>query len=242
MTRARTAAQPKALEFKGRTLSLTRARILDPNLEAIERQLRDFARQMPAAVQGLPLVLDGSAPESLPRLLTLMRELGMQPIAAVDGALAEAARASGLPVLPPDVLDEAVSRPAAAPPPTQSAAPSPVRVVTALRRPARIVTEPVRSGQQVYAEDADLVLLKSVSAGAEVIADGCVHVYGRLSGRAIAGARGDAGARVFVRKHEAELLAVAGIYATAEQMSKDLSNRSTQAYLVDGQLKIERFE
>lgn len=241
MTRARTPTPPKALELKGRMLSLTRVRVLDPDADAIERQLREFARQMPAAVQGLPVVIDGAAPAALDRMLDLMRELGLQPIAAIQGPLAKAALSLGLPVLDPDVFDETPEAVSAVRPAPEPARPEP-QVLTAARKPARIVVEPVRSGQQIYADDADLVLLGTVSAGAEVIADGCVHAFGRLSGRAIAGARGDAQARIFVRRHEAELLAVAGIYATAEQMSKEFRNRSIQAYLVGGELKIEAFE
>ncbi|HVT34866.1 MAG TPA: septum site-determining protein MinC, partial [Nevskiaceae bacterium] len=97
-------------------------------------------------------------------------------------------------------------------------------------------------GQQIYAPDADLILTNTVNPGAEVIADGCVHVYGALRGRAIAGAKGDAQARVFCRRFEAELVAVAGVYAVAEQMQGDLKGKPVQAYLADGKLKIERLE
>ena len=114
--------------------------------------------------------------------------------------------------------------------------------MAAPRRSARVVMEPIRSGQQVYAESADLIVMNTVSPGAEVIADGCVHVYGALRGRAIAGARGDAEARVFCRRMEAELLAVAGIYAVADQMQGALKGQAVQALLVDGTLKIEKLE
>ncbi len=97
----------------------------------------------------------------------------------------------------------------------------------------------MRSGQQIYAEHGDLVLLNTVSPGAEVIADGCVHVYGKLSGRAIAGARGDESARIFCRKMEAELVAIAGIYAVSEQMKESPRGAAAMAYLEQGRLKIE---
>jgi septum site-determining protein MinC len=85
--------------------------------------------------------------------------------------------------------------------------------------------------------------MTTVSPGAEVIADGCVHVYGPLRGRAVAGARGDATARVFCRRMEAELLAVAGIYAVADQMQGALKGVAAQAYLSeDGKLKIDRLD
>ena len=104
------------------------------------------------------------------------------------------------------------------------------------------MSTPIRSGQQVYAEGSDLIVMTTVSPGAEVIADGCVHVYGTLRGRAIAGARGDKSARVFCRTMEAELIAVAGIYAVSEQVRGALRGQPVQAWLVEGKLNIEKLD
>jgi septum site-determining protein MinC len=82
--------------------------------------------------------------------------------------------------------------------------------------PAMVVDKPLRSGQRIYARGGDLVLLAAVSVGAEVIADGNIHVYAPLRGRAIAGARGDTTARIFSTCLEPQLVAIAGIYRTAE--------------------------
>jgi septum site-determining protein MinC len=238
-----------ALEFKGRVLSLTRVRVLDPSLTAIEAHLRNFAQQMPQAVEGLPVILESEFPIELAGVLKLMRDLGMQPLAAMEGALAGDARLCGLPVLPLDVVSEGRGAARAAeptvveapppPPPEPVAAPAPQ---LAVRRSTRIVTEPVRSGQQIYAEGADLIVTQLVSPGAEVISDGCIHVYGTLRGRALAGARGDTAARIFCRKMEADLLAVAGVYAVADQMQGALRGQAVQASLVQGKLKIERLD
>jgi len=84
-------------------------------------------------------------------------------------------------------------------------------------RPARIVDRPVRGGQQIYAKGGDLVVLATVNPGAEVLADGHVHVYAPLRGRALAGVRGDSGSRIFCQSFEAELVAVTGIYRTPEE-------------------------
>lgn len=234
-----------ALEFKGRMLSLTRVRILDADLAAIETQLTSFMRSLGEAGVGLPVVVDADQQLDLKPVLMLMRAAGLQPIAALDGALAFAARAAGLAVISMDLVSEAAARaaaepvaaaPAEAPPaPPDSGADTP-------RRPARVITDPIRSGQQIYAEGADLIVMSTVSPGAELIADGCVHVYGPLRGRAIAGARGDGQARVFCRKMEAELLAVAGIYAVADQMKGALRGQPVQAYLAEGKLRIEKLE
>lgn len=236
-----------ALEFKGRMLSLTRVRILDPDLAAIELQLRNFARQMPQAIDGMPVVLESDRSMALEGVLVAMHGVGMQPIAAIEGPLADMARACGLPVLAPDVFAEAGGR--AMPPAAAAAAPvpppeppEPIIIDRAVHKPARVVVEPVRSGQQLYAEGGDLILLGAVSAGAEVIADGCVHAYGPMRGRAIAGARGDDTARVFCRSLEAELLAVAGVYAVADQIPAALRKKFAQAWLADGKLRIEAVE
>jgi septum site-determining protein MinC len=102
----------------------------------------------------------------------------------------------------------------------------------------RLVTQPVRSGTQIYAKGGDLVVTASVSAGAELIADGNVHVYGALRGRAIAGACGDKGARIFVQRLEAELLAVAGRYIVSEAIAPEHLRQPVQVALVDDQLRI----
>jgi septum site-determining protein MinC len=96
------------------------------------------------------------------------------------------------------------------------------------------VTQPVRSGQQVYARGGDLVLLGPVSAGAEVVADGSIHAYGRLRGRAMAGVQGDRAARIYCRHLEAELVAVAGIYRLSEQIG-DAERAAPMQVRLDGE-------
>jgi septum site-determining protein MinC len=235
----------KPLEFKGRMLSLTRVRVLDPDVAAIDMQLAEFARQMPQAVAGMPVIIESDHPFDVGVVLASLRQVGMQPLAVTDGVLNESARMWGLAVLPPD-SGKGMRMPAAeapAPPPARSAAvPAAAGGQPAARRTAKMVHEPLRGGQQVYAADADLIVTNTVNAGSEAIADGCVHIYGALRGRAIAGAKGDSGARIFCRRFEAELVAVAGVYAVAEQMQGDLKGKPVQAYLLDGKLKIERLE
>ncbi len=114
--------------------------------------------------------------------------------------------------------------------PTSAKAPS--------SRRSRLVTHPVRSGTQIYAKDGDLVVTAPVSAGAELIADGHVHVYGPLRGRAIAGARGDTEARIFVQRLEAELVAIAGRYMVSEAIAPEHLRRAVQVALVEDELRI----
>lgn len=222
----------KPLEFKGRMLSLTRVRVVNLDIAGIEAQLRDFARQMPQAVQGMPVLLESDQPIDLGGVLSCLKNVGMQPLAAVDGPLADSARNWGLPVITPDAGGKA--RPAGGAGAAPAGAPG--------KKAARIITEPVRGGQQIYEPGGDIVVTNMVSAGAEVIADGCVHVYGALRGRAVAGAKGDTGARIFCRRFEAELVAVAGIYAVAEQMQGELRGKPVMAWLDGGKLKMDRLD
>ncbi|MGY6631965.1 MAG: septum site-determining protein MinC [Wenzhouxiangella sp.] len=106
-------------------------------------------------------------------------------------------------------------------------------------RPTRFVDRTIRSGQQVYARDADLVVVGSVSPGAEIIADGSIHVYGTLRGRALAGATGDEQARVFCRDFQAELVSVAGHYKILEALPDGLKGGAVQVWLQDGKLKLD---
>jgi len=97
----------------------------------------------------------------------------------------------------------------------------------------------VRSGQQVYADNRDLTVLTGVGAGAEVMADGSVHIYGPLRGRALAGAQGNAQARIFCREFHAELVAIAGHYKVLEDIPAALRGKPVQVWLEDDQLHIE---
>lgn len=106
--------------------------------------------------------------------------------------------------------------------------------------PALIIDKPLRSGQRVYARGADLVVLAVVSHGAEVIADGNIHVYAPLRGRALAGARGDTSARIFAVRMEAQLLSIAGIWRTTEAgLPADVANQPAQVRLDGDKLVIE---
>ncbi len=97
--------------------------------------------------------------------------------------------------------------------------------------PGLVQAAPVRSGQQVYAENRDLTVLTAVGAGAEVIADGSIHIYGSLRGRALAGAQGNATARIFCREFHAELVAIAGHYKVLEDIPKELRGKPVQIWL-----------
>lgn len=110
--------------------------------------------------------------------------------------------------------------------------------VAAGAAPGRMQRNAVRSGQQLYAENCDLTVLSTVGAGAEVIADGSIHIYGTLRGRALAGAQGNPDARIFCRDFHAELVAIAGHYKVLDDVPMDLRGKAVQVWLEQDQIKI----
>ncbi len=107
-------------------------------------------------------------------------------------------------------------------------------------QPAMIQHQPVRSGQRVYARNRDLIVTATVAAGAEVMADGCVHIYGPLRGRVMAGAHGDADARVFCQEFNAELVSIAGVFRVFETIPAELAGKPVQAWLTGEDLHFGR--
>src|SRR5262245_42901019 len=101
-----------------------------------------------------------------------------------------------------------------------------------------LLESPVRSGQSVIFPYGDVIVLGAVASGAEVVAGGSIHVYGALRGRAMAGSMGNARARIFCRRNEAELIAIDGYYRTAEEMDTSLRGRPAQCWLQDRVLSI----
>ena len=125
--------------------------------------------------------------------------------------------------------------------PTRAEAKAPAKSAPA-GQPGLIQATPVRSGQQVYADNRDLTVLTTVGAGAEVIADGSVHIYGALRGRALAGAQGNEKARIFCRAFHAELVAIAGNYKVLEDIPRELHGKAVQVWLENEELKIAVLE
>lgn len=110
---------------------------------------------------------------------------------------------------------------------------------SAQKTATRLVTRPVRSGQQIYARGGDLVVTSSVSEGAEVLADGHIHIYGALRGRALAGASGDTQGRIFCRRFEPDLIAIAGCYKVADAIDEGLRGACVQVCLDEDNLLID---
>ena len=186
-------------------------------------------------------------------LIDGLRDAGVLPVALAYGTreIEELSVAIGLPLLakfraqyerttPAEASPEPAS-PSRAEKKSSEVAPKAVPPVPG-GEPGLMQTTPVRSGQQVYADNRDLTVLATVGAGAEVIADGSIHIYGALRGRALAGAQGNPKSRIFCREFHAELVAVAGHYKVLEDIPKDLHGKPVQVWLDGEALRIEQLD
>jgi septum site-determining protein MinC len=227
---------PIALDIKSTQLPLSALFLKTDDLAALTLDLQarfgpegespDFFDHEGAVIDFSRLAPD-AAPD-LPALLAVLRQYSLRPLAirGANPALTQAALQAGL-VLAPEVVRPA-ARPAAdeplaaAPEPdpvAEAAAPSPPELPRTV--PTLVIDKPLRSGQKAYARGGDLVVLAMVNQGAEVVADGNIHVYAPLRGKAIAGARGNTEARIFALSMEPELISIAGIYRTSEKPLPD---------------------
>jgi len=229
------------------TVMVLRAGMLrDP---AFAHELRQQVERSPRFFQNAPVVLDlkgadgfASASEYREaRELLHEHTLALVGVQNAEPAQLEAAAAAGLASFAPTATQPARrparTAPAAAAGP-EPAAPAPTQ--EAPRTTARLVTTPVRSGTQIYARGTDLVVTAAVSPGAELVADGNIHVYGALRGRALAGASGDTSARIFCSRLEAELVSIAGRYLVSEQLPAEQLGSTVQIALVDDRLTVTR--
>lgn len=228
--------QAPAFQLKGSMLTLTTLELLSNDLSELDLQLAQKAAQAPDFFQNAPLILAldkrpaGELPD-LAELLNICRKHGLRTLALRSEQEEElaAAAALDLPVLP-----LSLARDRALPTPSQPAAAKEPELL-----PARIVTTPVRSGQQIYAKHADLIVTASVSAGAELLADGHIHVYGAMRGRALAGIGGNTQARIFCQQLGAELVSIAGQYKIAEDLRRIPAwGGPTQVFLDSEQMHI----
>jgi septum site-determining protein MinC len=233
-------ATEAVLQFKGRMITVTVLRLLTPASEAVAAALDERIRDAPGLLSGLPTVLDLEALGEEPAGLDLkalrgqLHARGVTLIGLRDSgeAAQHLAEAVGLPVLKVDGGREAPRREAEPDARTPPEAPTGTSATL-------VVTQPVRSGQQIYARGGDLVLTAAVSAGAEVLADGHIHAYGPVRGRAMAGVLGDTGARIFCRRLDCELVAIAGRYRLSEQITDAEREGPVQVRLEGDSLVIE---
>lgn len=223
-------AKDAPIQFKGTTLKIIQTQLRATDLATLHAALGELTGNSPDFFENELAVLDFSNAESLPEdadwvgIVKLLRNSGLNAVATrgLPEGLATAAAAAGLPTVSADALGRPRAKTAEAPEPPPAPAPvaapvAPPPPVAAEPAPRTVILDkPLRSGQRFYARGSDLIVMAMVSAGAEVIADGNIHVYAPLRGRALAGASGDKEARIFTTSLEAELVSVAGLYRTFE--------------------------
>ncbi|MBD8871701.1 septum site-determining protein MinC [Rhodanobacter sp. DHB23] len=245
-----------ACDLRFGQVGIANVRIKRVDAAALCEELERRVRTAPQLFARAAVVLDLSPLLKLPddgtvdALLEAVRSAGMLPVGLAYGTSeTEAlARRMGLPLI---AKFRAAYEPAdGAPAPAAAPAPAPAHEAVREAAPAEPAAGrtagtlhhdgTVRSGQQVYARDRDLVVTGAVANAAEVIADGDIHIYGSLRGRAMAGAQGDADARIFVHDFRAELVAIAGHYRVFEQIPKDLEGQSVRCWLEGEKLLLAR--
>jgi|SRR5579883_294 len=209
--------------------------ILHYDLDALTKQLAEAIARAPQFFMGSPVVIDLEKAKELgvmdfTRLKSILVTAGLAPVGAKAGTPEQmtAAATAGLPMV--NIGKGAV--------PEKKSAEK--KKTESRMLPAKIIHSQVRSGMQVYAKETDLIVLGQVSAGAELLSDGNIHIYGALRGRALAGVQGNTQARIFCRTLEAELVSIAGYYLTKEDMQKmPVEGGMIQIYLDKEQVKIE---
>ena len=233
-------------ELKGTTFTISVLHLSDGNPDRIRQLLEAKVAQAPQFFNCAPLVLNVERLSEIPDFEQLRELVESEDFVLVgitgarDEAMKTAAKAAGLAVMVSGKSRKADPEPAApAPDPVEAA---PVAPVQAPMEPSKVHVGPVRSGQQIYAAGTSLVVLGSVSPGAEVIADDSIHVYGALRGRAIAGAKGNPLARIYCQQLQAELLSIAGTFQLSDALPAGLIQEPVHIRLDNEQLRIDRIK
>ena len=237
MNKPADAAREHAVEVRFGQVGLLQVRLHTTNPGAILDELTGKTATAPHFFQRTAVCLDLSPLVQTPRVdeiravVDVVRRAGMLSVGLAQGgaSIESLARELDVPVF---THIRSTSKPA----PVVQAAPTPEPASL----PALMQLQPVRSGQRVYARNRDLIVTTTVAAGAEVMADGCVHIYGPLRGRVMAGAHGDTEARVFCQAFNAELVSIAGIFRVFETIPPELAGVPVQAWLAGEDLRFAR--
>jgi septum site-determining protein MinC len=249
----------QAGELKIGQVGIANLRIRTLDVAQLAAEMRERVQRAPKLFARAAVIVDFGGLSRAPdagtarALVEALREAGVLPVALAYGTreIEELSVALGLPLLAKFRAQyeraEVAAEPASpAPPRAEKPAPEPPKTAPAAApaagEPGLMQAAPVRSGQQVYADNRDLTVLATVGAGAEVIADGSIHIYGALRGRALAGAQGNPKARIFCREFHAELVAVAGHYKVLEDIPKELHGKPVQVWLDGEALRIEQLD
>ena len=240
---------PLALEFKSSTFSVPVLVLTSDNLLVIEEQLQQKISLAPEFFRNSPLVLDLQEINKqgydidIAALTGIIRKAGLLPIGIRGGNLQQNKLALEL-LMPVYSIHSGGASAETQKQKTITPVPEPKTEsesdtdVDADVTTTTLITQPIRSGQRIYAR-GDLVILAQVSAGAEIMAEGNIHVYNTLRGRALAGVRGNTEARIFCFDLQAELISIAGNYKVSEDLDDTVRNKPVQIYLQDQALIIK---
>ncbi|MBB5941188.1 septum site-determining protein MinC [Xanthomonas sp. 3307] len=240
----------QAGELKIGQVGIANLRVRTLDVARLSQEMRERVQRAPKLFGRAAVIIDFGGLAQTPdtataqALLDGLRDAGVLPVALAYGTreIEELSVALGLPLLAKfraqyERFDGGA--PAAAPAPVSPPPPPPPPPAPAARpQPGRMQKSAVRSGQQLYAENCDLTVVATVGAGAEVISDGSIHIYGSLRGRALAGAQGNTEARIFCRDFHAELVAIAGHYKVLDDIPKELRGKAVQVWLEQDQIMI----
>lgn len=237
-----------AFVLKGRMLTLMVLELHNPHIVQLAMRLKEHMAQAPNLFKNTPVVVDlsplqdGFKVVDFPALTSLLDNHGLTVVGVVGGneqqrAAAARARLALFPDSPGRATAEAPRQEAA----RAEEAPPPEETPPAPAASDLVVRLPVRAGQQVYARGGDLIVEASVNEGAEVAADGDIHIYGALRGRALAGARGRNDARIWCQSLDAELVSINGIYRTRDDIDPALLGKPAVIEIQNEKMIIRAF-
>ena len=252
------------VEFKGGMYTFMSLKLHTSDMDIIDEQLANKVQQAPAFFNNTPVVIDLTVLEQMPdidvdtaALLECVRRHKLLPIvASICHKSSPLAHSIALPLIEASTRDSAASsRPEKQADELQNSADTsteggedestsdldlevPREVDYVVKAPI-LIDKPVRSGQQIYARDTDLIIMGPVGPGAEVIADNNIHIYGPLRGRALCGVSGNTSTRIFCSSLEAELVSVAGNFRMLETIPEELRGKPAQIWLDNDKLNIE---
>lgn len=233
-----------AIELKSGSITLPILKILSVDFDAIGSQLDQKIGKAPEFFRNAPIIIDlGELSESQKKaldfsgLLRTVHEFALAPVGMRGGSPdhQRAAEAEKLAVL----ADVRTDSPPTASPARNAPPKRPIPPPRTAMSSTKMVDQPVRSGQRIYAAGGDLIVMAQVSPGAEIMADGHIHVYGSLKGRALAGVQGNLAARIFCSDLQAQLVAIGGHYRTSEDTDDTMRGKLVQVYLQDDALIID---
>ncbi|USA47386.1 septum site-determining protein MinC [Acinetobacter sp. C26M] len=223
------------IRITGRMVNFSRLTFDTNDHNAIRQQLTSTLNE--GSYIGTLVIIDSTVEQELIALIQLLIDLGLQPMAVIDGILGDEARAIQFPVLP---ADQPLQRIKASKEQVVDHTPVETTDNSAIQTPQKNTSnayitsyhdEILRTGQCLVQDQGDIILNAGMNSGSEVIASGNIHIYGNARGRVIAGAGGQTAARIFCHSLEAELISIAGTYCVADDIPKDMIKKPIHIYL-----------